>query len=62
MERFGIQFNQCKYELRENTVFFVVDTMYKERYRYYIHNCSYTMPIFYPVLVDVIFIECFDPG
>lgn len=40
---------------------FVVDIMYKKRYRYCIHTCYYTMTIFYPVWVDVIFIECFDP-
>lgn len=43
-------------------VCFVVGKMYKEGYRYYIHNCYYTMTIFDPVLVDMIFIERFVPG
>ena len=41
---------------------FVVDIMYKKRYRHCIHTCYYTMTIFYPVSVDVIFIESFDPN
>lgn len=39
----------------------VADIMYEKKYRYYIYNCYYTLTIFYPVSVDVIFIECFDP-
>lgn len=59
----GLELNLTNVNINwEKMIFFVVDAMYKKRYRYYIHNCYYTMPIFYPVLVDVIFIECFDPG
>lgn len=46
---------------REDGGILAADMMYKKRYRYYIRNCYYTMTIFYPVSVDVIFIECFDP-
>lgn len=57
LKKSGIEFKQCTEGLRG---IFVVEIMYRKRYRYYTHNYD-TIAIFYPVSVDVIFLECFDP-